>query len=122
MAAKKSVGSNRSGSSGGNALLNAVAGSISADTLVEFVERLGVVDLITARLKSKLEETDIDELFEDATEYLKKNPEVLVVSLGAITVASGLLVWLNARREWEGGEARDTRPSTPSTGRVRKAS
>ena len=123
MAAKKKAGGSKSGSGGGSALLSAVAGSISTDTLVEFVERLGVVDLVAGKLKSKLEETDIDELFEEATDYLKRNPEVLVVSLGAITVASGLLVWLNSRREWDGEERRDITPvTTTANPRVRKAS
>jgi hypothetical protein len=122
MAAKKKTGGTKSGSSSGSALLNAVAGSISTDTLVDFVERLGVVDLVVGRLKTKLEETDIDELFDEAADYLKRNPEVLVVSLGAITVATGMLVWLNARREWDGEERRNVAPIVTTTGRVRKAS
>jgi hypothetical protein len=121
MAAKKKTGGSKS-SGTGSALLSAVVSSVSTDTLVEFVESLGVVDLVAGKLKSKLEETDIDELFDEATDYLKRNPEVLVVSLGAITVASGLLVWLNSRREWDGEERRDIIPTTTSTGRVRKAS
>ncbi len=102
MTAKKRM----AGKSTGSALLSAVAGSVSTDSLIEFVERLGVVDLIVGRVKTRIEETDIDELFDETALYLKQNPEVLVVSLGAITVAAGMLVWLSGRRERDGAQRR----------------
>jgi hypothetical protein len=110
-------------SSGANALRN-VTPAIATDTLVDLVTRLGLVDIVVGRLKAKIEETDIDDLFDEVTDYLKRNPEVLVVSLGAITVATALLVFLNNRREWDGTERRsDEEPerTTTSTGRVRKS-
>lgn len=112
--------------SGGTTLRNVVTAAAGTDGLLELVERLGIIDIVIGRMKSRLEETDIDELFDEAKEYLKRNPEVLVVSLGALTVATGLLVFLNARREWDGTERRHTeaaeapRPTRVSTGRVRK--
>lgn len=117
-----------SGSSAG-ALRNVVTTAAATETLIDLVSRLGVMDIVVGRLKSKIEETDIDELFDEITEYLRRNPEVLVVSLGAITVATGLLVFLNNRREWDGTERRnsndndDEKPArtTTSTGRVRKS-
>ena len=123
MAAKR-----KSGSAGGASVLRNVVGSgVAADTLIDLVEKLGLVDLVMSRVKARLEDTDIDDLMDDLTDYLKRNPEVLVVSLGALTVAVGMLVWLNSRREWDGSERRGreaTRPAreraTPA--RVRRAS
>jgi hypothetical protein len=78
------------------------------------VERLGLVDIVLGRVKSRIEETDVDEVLEDVTDYLRRNPEVLVVSLGAVTIATGLLVWLNNRREQdeEAGGGRKIRRAT----------
>ena len=66
---------------------------------------------MAANKKSKIEETDVDDLFDEVADYLKRNPEVLVVSLGAITVATGMLVWLSSRREWDGRERRERKAS-----------
>ena len=120
MATKK-----KSGSSSGSALRSVVAaaaGSAGADGLLDLIEKLGVVDIVMGRLKSRLEETDLDELFDEVKDYLKRNPEVLVVALGALTVATGVLVYLNERREWDGSERRNTGSSrtSVSTGRVRR--
>jgi hypothetical protein len=94
------------GGAGAAVLRSVVGGSAGADTMLDLIERLGLVDLALGRVKSKIEETDIDELLDDVQEYLRRNPEVLVVSLGAITIATGLLVWLSNRREWDGTERR----------------
>ena len=107
---------------GSTALRSVVGGALGGETLIDLVEKLGLVDIVVGRLKSRLEETDVDELFEELTDYMKRNPEVLVVSLGALTVATGLLVFLNSRREWDGGERRGTSytRTTSSTGRVKR--
>jgi hypothetical protein len=120
----------RKKSNGGGAksvLRSVVGGGAAADTLMDLVERLGVVDIVLGRVKSRIDETDMDELLDEATDYLRRNPEVLVVTLGAVTVATGLLVWLNNRREWDGGERRRTTGTSPrpvaassSPGRVRR--
>lgn len=122
MAAKK-----KSSGSKSHALRNVMTSAAATETILDLVERLGLVDLLMGRIKSKIEETDIDELFDEITDYMKRNPEVLVVSLGAITVATGLVVWLNSRREWDGAERRrsygeTSSSSNTSSGRVRKAS
>lgn len=97
------------GGSGAAAVLRSVVGAgAGADTMLDLIERLGLVDLVLGRVKSKIEETDVDELLDDVQDYLRRNPEVLVVSLGAVTIATGLLVWLNNRREWDGSERRTT--------------
>jgi hypothetical protein len=108
MAAKKKTGGSKSS---GSSLRNVVASSVTTDGLIDLVERLGVVDLVIGRMKAKIEETDVDDLFDEVGDYLKRNPEVLVVSLGAITVATGMLVWLNSRREWDGEERRERKAS-----------
>ena len=105
-------------SSGSGSLRNAVTTTAATETLVDLVEKLGLVDLLVGRVKARIEEMDVDELFDEVTDYLRRNPEVLVVSLGAITVATGLLVFLNNRREWDGSERRGE-GSTP--GRTRKS-
>lgn len=103
---KKSSGSSRGRSSSSSTLRNVVASAASTDALIDLVERLGLVDMVLGRIKSRLEETDIDDLFEEITDYMKRNPEVLVVTLASVTVATGLVVWLNSRREWDGNERR----------------
>lgn len=95
-------------SGGASALRNVVASAASSEALIDLVERLGLVDMVLGRIKSRLEETDVDELFEEITDYMKRNPEVLVVTLASVTVATGLVVWLNSRREWDGEERRRT--------------
>ena len=130
MATGKKKASSRGSSSGADMLRSVVTSAVGTDALLDLVEKLGLVDLVMGRVKTKFEETNLDELFDDVTDYLKRNPEVLVVSLGAVTIATGLVVWLNSRREWDGTERRDVEPAertarprtTTSTGRVRKAS
>jgi hypothetical protein len=128
---RKTASRKKSNGGGAKSMLRSVVGSGAAtDTLVDLVERLGLVDLVVGRVKARIEETDMDEFLDDATEYLRRNPEVLVVSLGAVTVATGLLVWLNSRREWDGDERRTTAASSPrpvsagssAPGRVRRTS
>ncbi|HYI11531.1 MAG TPA: hypothetical protein VEK57_20915 [Thermoanaerobaculia bacterium] len=120
MATTRSSKKRSSGSKGGAAgILNNVTGSATVDPLIGLVEGLGLVDVLLGRVKSRIEETDLDELMEEVTDYMRRNPEVLVVSLGAVTVATGLLVWLNNRREWDGAERRAP-VVTSSPGRVRR--
>lgn len=94
------------GGTGAAVLRSVVGGGAGADTILDLIERLGLVDIVLGRVKSKIEETDIDDLLDEVQNYLRRNPEVLVVSLGAVTIATGLLVWLNNRREWDGSERR----------------
>src|SRR5687768_7748618 len=91
---EKKTPKKKSSGSAPRALRSVVGSAVSTDSLIDLVERLGVVDLIIGRVKSRIEETDVDELFDDIADYMRRNPEVLVVSLGALTVATGLLVWL----------------------------
>ena len=124
MAAKK-----KAGSGGGAAVLrNVVGGGVAADTIIDLVEKLGLVDIVMGRVKSRIEETDLDELMDEVADYLRRNPEVLVVALGAVTIGTGLLVWLNSRREWDGSERRGSENDRPArqraatSNRVRRAS
>src|SRR5712691_7458604 len=97
MATKQQSGEARSGArrrSGRGSL----AAGLSTATILDIIDRLGLVDLIVDRLKARLEEVDIDQILDKIADYLKKNPEVLVVSLGAVTIAAGALVYLNRRK------------------------
>ena len=118
--------SGNGGSSAKSMLRSVVGAGVGTDTLIDLVERLGLVDMVVDRVRSRIEETDVDDVMNEATEYLRRNPEVLVVTLGAVTIATGLLVWLNSRREWDGSERRNEasspRPVAASAapGRVRR--
>ena len=101
--------STRSSSGGASALRSVVAGAASSEALLDLVERLGLVDLIVGRVRSRIEEIDVDDLLDEVTDYLRRNPEVLVVTLGAATVTTGLLVWLASRRTWDEQQHDDRR-------------
>ena len=102
-------------------MLRDVIGGATAGTLIELIDQLGLVDIVIGRFKSKLEEMDLDDFMDEAGDYLKRNPDVLVVGLAAITLATGVVVYLNQRRAWDGNERRGV-PKTPrvSTGRIRR--
>lgn len=93
--------SSRSDRGSASSLRNVVASAASSDALLDLVERLGLVELVVGRVRSRVEEIDVDELLDEVTDYLRRNPEVLVVTLGAATVTTGLLVWLASRRTWD---------------------
>ena len=78
--------------------MGAAAAGLSGAAILDIVERLGLVDLIVDRLKARLDDVDTDQVIDDVADYLKRNPEVLVVSLGAVTIAAGALVYLNRRK------------------------
>jgi hypothetical protein len=73
--------------------------AINTETILDIVQRLGLVDILTARLRQRIEDVDVDELFDELGKYVRRNPEVLVVALAAITVSAGLVVYLNGRRD-----------------------
>lgn len=83
-----------------------VAPSLTTEGVLDLVQKLGIAEIVTNRIKGKIEEQDFDELVDDVKEYLSRNPEVLVISLGALTIATGVVVWLQQRREWDGAERR----------------
>ena len=75
------------------------ASALNTAALFDIVDRLGVVDLVVDRVKNRLEEVEIDDVLDEIGDYLKRNPEVMVVALGAITIAAGALVYLNKRND-----------------------
>jgi hypothetical protein len=89
------------------------AAGVSTAALLDIVERLGLVDILIDRLKQKLDAVEVDDLIEDLGRYLKRNPEVLVVSLGAITLTAGALVYLNRRNEALGTTRSSARRARP---------
>ena|SRR5687767_6937756 len=108
--------SRRGGASRSSASFRGAASALNTAALFDIVERLGVVDMVIDRVKQRLEEVDIDELLDEAGTYLKRNPEVLVVSLGAITIAAGALVYLNKRNNEGGGRSANTGGGSSSGG------
>jgi hypothetical protein len=77
-----------------------LGGAVSSDTLVDLIQRLGLLDLAVDKVRARLETADIDNLLDDATDYLRRNPEVVVVLLGTITVAAGMIVYLERAERW----------------------
>ena len=106
--------SRRTGGSRSSSSFSGAASVLNTAALLDIVERLGVVDMVVDRIKGRLEEVDLDDLLDEAGDYLKRNPEVLVVSLGAITIAAGALVYLN-KRSGGGSSTRRTSGSASST-------
>ena len=90
--------SSRGGSRKRSGAATGAAAGLSTAAILDIVERLGLVDLIVDRLKARLDDVDTDQIIDEIADYLKKNPEVLVVSLGAVTIAAGALVYLNRRK------------------------
>lgn len=78
-------------------VLKRAAAGVSTAAVLDIVERLGLVDLVVDRVKGRLQQVDIDELIDEAADYLRRTPEVLVLSLGAITIVAGALVYMNRR-------------------------
>lgn len=91
-------GSKSGGSRRRSGAMSGAAAGLSTAAILDIVERLGLVDLIVDRLKARLDDVDTDQILDEVADYLKKNPEVLVVSLGAVTIAAGALVYLNRRK------------------------
>jgi excinuclease UvrABC helicase subunit UvrB len=92
---------------------------LSTETILDLVERFGLVDMVTSKVRQRLEEVDLDDLFDELQRYVRRNPEVLVVALATITVSAGLIVYLNARNEEAGYGGADEEEEVPV--RVRAA-
>jgi len=106
-----------------------LGGAVSSDTILDLVSRLGLLDIAVDKIRTRLEQADVDELLDDATEYLRHNPEVLVVLLGTVTVAAGMIVYLeraerfrNWREEDEEEAAAPQRPRATVHNARRRAS
>jgi hypothetical protein len=77
-----------------------LGGAVSSDTIVDLIQRLGLLDIAVDKVRARIEQTDIEELLDEATDYLRRNPEVVVVLLGTITVAAGMIVYLERAERW----------------------
>src|SRR5438270_12397619 len=85
-----------------------LGGAVSSYTVLDLIQRLGLLDIAVDKVRARIEAADIDDIHDDATDYLRRNPDVVVVLLGTVTVAAGMHVYLeradrrrNCRREWE---------------------
>jgi hypothetical protein len=77
-----------------------LGGAVSSDTLIDLVSRLGLLDIAVDKIRTRLEQADVDEILDDVADYLRRNPEVLVVLLGTVTVAAGMIVYLERADRW----------------------
>ena len=80
-------------------LTKAAAAAATPEAIIDLVQRLGLVDLAVDRVRARLAEADVDEIFDEIGDYVRRNPEAIVVALGAITIASGVLVYLSRNQE-----------------------
>jgi hypothetical protein len=106
-------GASRSSAGAGvRALKDVAAATVSTENIVDLIERLGLVDIVVNRLRARLETVEVDELIDEIGDYLRRNPEVLVVTMAAITVSAGLIVYLNNNRrdDDDDDDERFTRP------------
>lgn len=103
-------------------LRGVAGGAVSPEALLDLVTKLGLADIVLRQVRTRIESADMDELFDEVVAYMRRNPEVLVVSLGAVTVATGLVVWLQKQKEWDGAERRRERVAETHPGRVKRAS
>jgi len=94
-----------------------LGGAVSSDTVIDLIQRLGLLDLAVDKVRTRLEQADIDDILDDVTDYLRRNPEVVVVLLGTITVAAGMIVYLERADRWrnwrEDEEAEEAAPQRP---------
>lgn len=103
------TGSARKSGGSSNATANLASAAFSAmspELLLDLVGRLGLTDMIVSQMRSRVEQLDVDEIFDDLTDYLRRNPEVIVVLLGAITIGTAAIVYFSRVREWDGEERR----------------
>lgn len=109
--------------SGTRSLRDVASNAMNTDTLIDIVQRLGLVDIAVNSLRSRLEASDVDEMIDDAVDYLRRNPEIIVVALGAITVAAGVVVFLADRDDdYEDDYESEPRPRRSSSTRRSAAS
>ena len=129
----KSSSSSRKGQGTGTALRELAVSTLTTENIFDLIDKLGVKDIVLNRVRARLEELDVDELIDDAVDYVRRHPEVLVVALGSITIAAALVVFLESRHdhlyvlddtdeEEEEAPARNVQPIKPRANNSRKTS
>lgn len=125
MATNSSAQSRRRTSGGG---FKKAASAVSPETILDLVERLGLIDVVLGKVKSRIEETDLDDLVDDIGRYMRRNPEVIVFVLGAATLVAGAIVFVGREvaeelDEWDEEEEEifdeEPAPLTAAPSRVR---
>jgi len=95
-----------------------LGGAVSSDTVIDLIQRLGLLDLAVDKVRARLEQADIDDILDDVTDYLRRNPEVVVVLLGTITVAAGMIVYLERAERWRNWRDEEEAESAPQRPRA----
>jgi hypothetical protein len=99
-----STGGSSKKSSTGNVTMNLATAALSAmspEMLLDLVGRLGLTEMVVSQVRSRIERIDMDEVFDDAADYLRRYPEVIVALLGATTIAAAAIVYLARIRDWD---------------------
>lgn len=105
--------------------VSAIRNSVSSETIVDLITRLGLLDIAVDKVRARIEQTDLDDVLDDVTDYLRRNPEVVVVLLGTITVAAGMIVYLERAerwRNWNGEREEEEKPRATVHNARRRAS
>jgi len=95
----------------------------AAGTAADLIQRLGLVDLLIPTIRARVQKIDADALVDEAVEYVRRNPEILVVLFGSLTITTGLIVYLVRRAEEEEREAerrREERADSRASARPRR--
>jgi len=93
-----------------------LGGAVSSDTVLDLIQRLGLLDIAVDKVRARIEAADIDDILDEAADYLRRNPEVVVVLLGTVTVAAGMIVYLERAerwRNWREDEEEESAPQRP---------
>ncbi len=102
-----------------------LGGAVSSETIVDLIQRLGLLDMAVDKVRARIEQTDLDDVLDDVTDYLRRNPEVVVVLLGTITVAAGMIVYLERAerwRQWDNQQEEEEKPRPTVHNARRRAS
>ncbi|HEX3583107.1 MAG TPA: hypothetical protein VH087_15165 [Thermoanaerobaculia bacterium] len=91
-----------------------LGGAVSSETIIDLITRLGLLDIAVDKVRTRIQQTDLDDVLDDVVDYLRRNPEVVVVLLGTITVAAGMIVYLERAERWrnwnDGQEEEEEKP------------
>lgn len=82
-------------------------GNSAVGAAANLIDKLGLMDLILPAVRSRLKRIDTEAVIDDVFEYVQRNPEILVVIFGSLTITSGLIVYLVRRAEEEERQQRE---------------
>ena len=93
----------------GAKVARAAGAALTPEAIMDLVGKLGLMDMVTDRIRARVQELDIDQLLDDAADYIRRNPEVLVIAMGTVTIATGAMVFLSRRDDDDSRPRRSSR-------------